>query len=171
MTKFFRIILPLFFLIFITGCDLGNTPTSKVEDLMSKYQMLDNDIRNGIDNVLDNSEMSVEQEDRYRKILEKQYKNLTYDVKEESIDGDVATIRTEIEVIDYRKVVDRVENEYIGSSEYGTSKYIDYKLDELEKAKERVVYTINFTCIKDEDGNWNLDNLTNLDMQKIQGMY
>ncbi len=170
MSKYLNKLLLVFFL-FLTACSLGNTPTSKVESMLYKYQTLDNDIKKDIDATLNTTDLNEEQYKKYKKLLEKQYQNLTYDVKEESIDNDVATITVEIKVLDYRKTVDRVENEYMGSSEYGTSSYIDYKLKELEKAKEKVTYTINFTCTKNENGNWELDNLTNLDKQKIEGMY
>lgn len=172
MKKSFKVIISVFLIMFLFGCEsLSNTPTSKVEELMSKYQGLDNDIKTDIDSVLNNYELTTEQEERYKKILEKQYRNLSYEIKDDETDGDVATVKVEIEVTDYRKVVDKVEEEYSSNPIYGTSEYIDYKLDALEKAKDRVTYTINFTCTKNEEGNWKLDNLTNLDIEKIQGMY
>lgn len=172
MKKSFKIIISIFLIMFLFGCDsLSNTPMSKVEDLMSKYQGLDSDIDKNIDEVLKNYELTSEQETRYRKVLEKQYQNLAYEIKDDEIDGSVATVKVEIEVLDYRKVVDSVEEQYSTSAIYGTSEYIDYKLDALENAKDKVTYTINFTCTKDDEGNWKLDNLTNLDIEKIQGMY
>ena len=114
--KIIKIILPVILVIFLMGCELGNTPTSKVEEMLSKYQTLDKDIDEDMDKVLDNYELSEEQRDRYRKILERQYKNLVYDVKKETKDGDMATVEVEIEVMDYKKVIDRVESEYSGSS-------------------------------------------------------
>ena len=169
--KIIKIILPVILVIFLMGCELGNTPTSKVEEMLSKYQTLDKDIDEDMDKVLDNYELSEEQRDRYRKILERQYKNLVYDVKKETKDGDMATVEVEIEVMDYKKVIDRVESEYSGSSDYGSSSYIDYKLSELEKAQDKIIYTVNLTCTRDSEGKWQVDNLTNLDMQKIEGMY
>lgn len=171
MKKIIKIILPVFLIILLAGCNLGNTPTSKVEELMSKYQSLDKDIKNDMENVLNNYEMTEDQANRYKSLLESQYKNLSYNIKDEEIDGNIATVKTEIEVMDYRKVVDRVENEYAGTDYYGTSSYIDYKLQELENATDKVTYTINFTCTKDDEGTWKVDNLSNLDIQKIQGMY
>lgn len=172
MKKSLKIIISVFLIMFLFGCDrLSNTPTSKVEELMSKYQGLDSDIEQDIDETLNNYELTSEQSDRYRKLLEKQYRNLAYEVKDDEIDGDMATVKVEIEVVDYRKVVDEVEEQYANTSIYGTSEYIDYKLDALEDAKDKVVYTINFTCTKNDNGDWELDNLTNLDIEKIQGMY
>ena len=129
LSKYLTKLLLVFFL-FLTACSLGNTPTSKVESMLYKYQTLDNDIKKDIDATLNTTDLNEEQYKKYKKLLEKQYQNLTYDVKEESIDNDVATITVEIKVLDS-----------------------------------------DFTCTKNENGNWELDNLTNLDKQKIEGMY
>ena len=78
-----KIISIFIFLLLLVGCSLSNTPTAQVEDLLSKYQMLDNDIKAGIDDVVEGETLTTEQQDRYRKIIEKQYKNLMYEVKDE----------------------------------------------------------------------------------------
>ena len=86
-------ILSLFiFLLLLVGCSLANSPTSKVEDLLTKYQTLDKDIKTGIDEVINEETLTSEQKDRYRNLIEKQYKNLAYQIKDERIDGDTATI-------------------------------------------------------------------------------
>ena len=59
---------------------MANTPTSKVEALLNKYQTLDKDIDSGIDDILNEQNLSESHSERYRKILEKQYKNLTYQI-------------------------------------------------------------------------------------------
>ena len=40
--KLLLLVIPILFL--VVGCTMANTPTSKVEDLFTKYQKLDNDI-------------------------------------------------------------------------------------------------------------------------------
>ena len=55
----------LFIILFIlVGCSLSNTPTSKVEELFSKYQMLDNDIKEQIDDLLETETLTNEQRER-----------------------------------------------------------------------------------------------------------
>ena len=39
-----KIISIFIFLLLLVGCSLSNSPTSKVEDLLTKYQTLDKDI-------------------------------------------------------------------------------------------------------------------------------
>jgi len=163
-------ILTLFVLLFLFGCELGNTPTSKVEDLLSKYQMLDEDISEEIEEVINKEGLTEEQRERYRKILEKQYKNMSYEVKDETEDGNTATIKVEIEVIDYKKIINELESEY-QDRDYTLEEYNNEKLNRLESAKDMVTYTIEFTVTKDDNDNWNVDSLTNVDRKKIQGMY
>lgn len=165
-------ILSLFiFLLLLVGCSLSNSPTSKVEDLLTKYQMLDKDIKSGIEEVVNEETLTNNQKERYRKIIEKQYKNLTYQVKEEKIDGDTSTITTEIEVIDYKKAINEAVSKYQGKTDYTIEEYNNTKLDALEKAKEKVKYTIEFEVKKDNNDNWKLSSLSNETIKKIQGMY
>lgn len=166
-----KIISLFMFLLLLVGCSLSNTPTSKVEELLSKYQMLDNNIKLGIDDILEEETLTTEQRNRYKSIIEKQYKNLAYEIKNEAIDGDVATITTEIEVLDYKKGVNEVNSNYQGRDDYTVEEYNNTKLDTLEKTKEKVTYTIDFKVIKDQDGNWKLMSLDNETIKKIQGMY
>ena len=166
-----KIILMFIFLLLLVGCSLSNTPVAQVEDLISKYQMLDSDIQTGIDEVVRGESLTSEQEERYRKLIEKQYKNLMYEVKDEEIDGDTAVITVEIEVMDYKKIVNETNDEYQGRNDYTVEEYNDTKLDNLEKAKDKVTYTLEFNVIKDENGNWKLAELTRDMIKKIQGMY
>ena len=159
------------FLLLLVGCSLSNSPTSKVEDLLSKYQSLDSDIKNGIDNVLEEETLTNNQKERYRKLIEKQYKNLTYQIKDEKIDGDTAIITTEIEVLDYKKATNETSTYYSDKKDYTVEEYNDTKLNNLEKIKDKVTYTIDFEVKKDKDGNWQLSSLNNETIKKIQGMY
>lgn len=166
-----KIISLFIFLLLLVGCSLSNSPTSKVEELLGKYQMLDNDIKSGISDILKEENLNDTQKDRYQKIIEKQYKNLTYQVKDERVDGDTAIITTEIEVTDFKKIVNEVNAQYQGNNDYTVEEYNNTKLDKLEKAKDKVTYTIDFEVKKDKNGNWKLSSLSNETIKKIQGMY
>ncbi|MGM9882179.1 MAG: hypothetical protein ACI31S_04985 [Bacilli bacterium] len=159
------------FLLLLVGCSLSNSPTSKVEDLLSKYQRLDNDIKEGIDTVIDSESLTDTQKDRYRDLIEEQYKGLTYQIKDERIDGNTAIITTEIEVLDYKKAVTDTTNYYQGQNDYTVEDYNNTKLDNLEKVKDKVTYTIDFEVVKDTNGNWKLASLDNETIKKLQGMY
>ena len=166
-----KIISMFIFLLLLVGCSLSNTPTAQVEDLLSKYQMLDSDIETGINNILDEDILTNDQKNRYKNLIEKQYKNLSYEIKDEEIDGNNATITTEIEVLDYKKIVNEVNSRYQGRGDYTVEEYNTEKLNALEAAKDKVTYTIDFQVTKDKDGNWRLGTLSNETIKKIQGMY
>lgn len=87
-----KIYLLIIICLMLVGCTMGNSPTSRVEDLFTKYQKLDEDISMGIDNVVNQQDLTKDHKERYRKLLERQYKNLSYEIKDELIDGDNATV-------------------------------------------------------------------------------
>ena len=152
----------------LVGCSMANTPTSKVEALFNKYQTLDKDIDSGIDDILNEQNLSESHSERYRKILEKQYKNLTYQIKEEKIDGEDASVMVEVEVLDYKNAI---SDFYFDSNIYTKETYDEEKLNRLEDVKDKVVYTLELNLIKKSNGDWELNGLTNEDIKKIQGMY
>ena len=152
----------------LVGCGMANTPTSIVESLFSKYQKVDDDIKKGIDSILDEQELTDTHRDRYRKLLEKQYQNLSYEIKEEKIDGDNAIVTVEIEVIDYHRAVADLT---FDSSVYSKESFDEEKLNRLESMNDKVTYTLELTLTKDTDGVWRLNALDNEQTKKIQGMY
>ncbi len=159
----------LLLLVFICfGCEVNNTPTSKVDELFNKYQMVDEDISQGITKVLDEQNYNEEQRKKYRTILERQYHNLSYEIKEEQIDGDNATITVEIEVYDYKKTISNLTYD---SSTTSLEEYNDKKIALLEKAKDKVIYTLDIDLSKDSNGKWKVNALSNANLKKIQGMY
>lgn len=152
----------------LVGCTMGNSPTSRVEDLFTKYQKLDEDISMGIDNVVNQQDLTKDHKERYRKLLERQYKNLSYEIKDELIDGDNATVLVEIEVVDYKKAISDLT---FDSDNYTKESYDEEKLGRLEKTQDKVKYTLEVKVRKDNDGNWNVEALTPEQIKKIQGMY
>ena len=124
-----------------------------------------------MDDLIQDENLTDEQSTRYKKLLEKQYSNLSYDIKDEKIDGDNAVISTEIKVINYKKAINDTYNYYQDRDDYTVEEYNNTKLKNLEKEKEKVTYTIDFDVKKDKDGNWKIASLSNETIKKIQGMY
>lgn len=182
MKKFISVMLLILgSILLITGCgnDLMNTPTKKVEALFNNYITLDKKVLDDLDEtMLSETIMTNEQKDKYREIIKKQYQNLSYTIKDETIDGDIATVETEIEVYNYKKIIDDTntylkENQKEFLKEDNTvdiEKFNDYKLEELKKVKDKVTYTLNLT-LKKVNNNWVLDDLTDTEISKIHGMY
>ena len=90
---------------------------------------------------------------------------MSYEIKEESIDGDGATVTVEIEVMDYQKVIDKYDN-----NDYTLDEYHKSVLEDLEKSKDKVVYTLDINVIKDDKGNWSVVALNELERRKLLGM-
>lgn len=178
MKKIIILLLPILFLL---GCENTlNTPTSKVESFFKKYQTLDKNVLLDLDNYIDkNNKLTKKQKEEYKEVLKKQYQNLSYKIKEETIDGKNATVEAEIEVYNYKKILDEVNDYYNEHQEEfmndetkstDTLKYNDYKLEKLKNANDKVTYTLNLT-LKKVDDKWVLDDLTDTEISKIHGMY
>lgn len=174
------IIVLLIGIIFLTGCEmLMNTPTKRVEKLLSMYQTHDKEVLNQLDNVLkEETILSNDLKDRFRNLLKKQYKDMTYKIKNETIDGNTAVVEVLIEVYDYNKAINEVETKVLNEpeeflNEEGnvlTTKFNEEKISALEKVKDRINYTINFTVSKIND-KWIVDELTETERLKLHGLY
>ncbi|MEI3499242.1 MAG: hypothetical protein V8Q71_01850 [Bacilli bacterium] len=169
-------------IILMSGCGektVLNTPTKKVEAFFANYQTLDDNVLAQLDETIDKDDtLTDEQKDEYRELMKKHYKNLKYDVKDEVIDGDKATVTVEIEVTDYTKVMSDAdkyleENKDTFNDEegkYDKTLFTKYRLDKLKEAKDTVKYTLDMTLTKVDD-EWQLDDLSDIDEKKIHGMY
>lgn len=176
-----KILFFLMSLVLLTGCGgkMMNTPTKKVEMFLSKYQTLDEEVIKQLDKIVAEEEnFSTEHRASYKELMKKHYQNLKYDIKNEKIDGDVATVTAEIEVTDYSKAMkeadkylsenpDKFKND---KNEYDKSLFITYRLDQLKKVKDKIKYTLELTLSK-VDKEWKLDNISDIDEAKIHGVY
>lgn len=178
-----KIITILTLILLFTGCtldDIDNTPTKQVEAFLNSYQTLDKKVLEDLDLVIaKKSDFNKEQKEKYRKILKKHYQNLTYEIKDETVNGDKANVKVEIEVTDFYKVLKEIEkyletNKNIFLDEnnnYSNQKYYDYQLEELSKAKDNVKYTLNLTLTKKDNGDWVLNEIDEIEEKKILGIY
>ena len=168
-------------ILILTGCSLtnmDNTPTKKVEAYLNNYQTLDSNVLSSIDSIVVDEELYTnDQKTTYRDILKKHYQDLVYKIKEETINGDKATVEVEIEVNDYTKALKEAseyrnthESEFLDNDVFDESKFNDYKLELLKSNKERVKYTIYFSLTKIDD-EWVLDDLTQTEQEKLLGIY
>ena len=109
--------------------------------------------------------MSKEEKEEYKVLLEKQYQNLSYKIKNEEIIKNKAIVDTEIEVLDYYTTIEKVKRENKNEKTYQKE-----KLDALKQVNTKTKYNITFTLIK-EDNNWKLDSLDKNIIKKIHGLY
>lgn len=175
-----KILLFLGAFVFMVGCNnLMNTPTKKVEEFLNKYQTMDSEVMNQLNYTLDeNYTLTENQKEDYKTVMKKQYKDLIYTIKEETVDGDTSTVKVEIEVYDYSKAIEIADNYLINNQNefinedgsVNSEKFMDYKIDEIEKQTDRVKYTLELTLTKQAD-TWKMDDITEIDRQKIHGIY
>lgn len=187
---------------FVTGC--GNNmsaPSEKVEEFLGRYQSMDSNILTQLDNVISNDEtMNDTQKKDYKTLMEKQYQNLSYKIKDEKIDGDKAEVLVEIEVFDYANSINESrkyytehrdefddkevgndgadtdndgmseEGEVVGGAVDTISSFITYKIKQLMDVTDKAKYEITFHLNK-EDGEWKVEDLSDVDRQKIHGLF
>ncbi|MBE6158063.1 MAG: hypothetical protein E7160_04675 [Firmicutes bacterium] len=145
--------------------------------------------------------MSDSQKKEYRSLLEKQYQNLSYKITDENIEGDSATVDVEIEVLDYATNISESKKYYMehkdefknnDKNDYSdndslvedakdaiddvsdgldnVATFIDYKIKQMKTVNDKVKYTITFNLTK-ENGKWQVEDLSDIDRQKIHGLY
>lgn len=181
MKKLSKVLFVCAILFLVVGCgNMMNTPTKKVEDFLSKYQTMSEDVLSQLDTVIEEAgNFTEDQKEEYRDLMKKQYQNLSYKIKDETEDGDNATIEVEIEVYDYGKAIKEAEaylstnrDEFLDEDkkEVDAEKFLDYKIDQIKDIKDKVKYTINFTLTKVDD-KWQLDDISDVDRQKLHGIY
>lgn len=161
-------------LLLFTGCGMmDNTPTKKVEALLNKYQTNDVDVLDDLDNVLFSDSMLTDDErNNYREFMKKHYQDMVYKIKEETIDGDSATVIAEITVRDYSEAMNDA-NEYRlnHANEFDEDNtFASYRLDKLSDVKDTETYTITFHLTK-SNNEWKVDPLSSDDEKKLNGLF
>lgn len=174
MKKFLGLLIAV---VALTGCSIGkdmnNTPTKKVESYLDSYQTLDNNVLTDLDNLIKGTDYTVDQKASYKELMKKHYKNLKYEIKDETVNGDKATVTAEIEIVDYSKILSTEANQedYLDEEgNYNKELYYNYQLGLMDEAKETVKYTIVFYLTK-IDNNWAIDDLSEATREKIHGIY
>ena len=172
-----KLLIFLFLLFMISGCGADNTPKKEVQKLFSNYNNLSSDLLIQLDSVMESENLTEEQIVKYKEVLKRQYEDLKYKINDEIISQDNAVVSTDVEVYNLIKVIDDAEeylknnkDKFYNEDKLDNEKFWDYKLDKMLKTNERINYTIDFSLTK-LDGKWNLDELLEMDRQKIHGLY
>ncbi len=172
-----KVLYVLVAIVLLTGCsctaDMGNTPTKKVEDYLNKYQTNDNDVVSDLDDVLTNdTTLTDDERNDYSDFMQAHYKDMQYEIKDETIDGDVATVDAEVTVRNYATVVNEANDYRLNNPDEfdDDNTFASYRLDKLKEVTDTETYTITFHLTK-EDEEWKIDNLSDDDLRKLSGLY
>lgn len=174
MKKILSILLIVFVLV---GCNMMNTPTKKVEEFLMSYQTLSDDAVSDLELSSEMENLSSTNKITYMDVMQRNYKNLKYEITNEDVNGDEATVTAKITVYDLYKVM-KESNDYLtdNSTEfeingvYDQNKYREYELDQMLKTNYTVDYTISFNLSKVDD-EWVLNEPDNVVKEKIHGVY
>lgn len=174
-----KIITGILLIIFLTACSMSNTPKSKVEIYMNQFNSLTESVKKDLETTVASENLSQSNKDIYRKVLERQYENLKYTIKDEQINGDNATVTVKITVYDFYKSNVNAEKYYNENQEefmtenktaIDVDSYTKYRLKEMLKMNDTVDYEIKIHLNKD-DGEWVIQNPDRETLEKIHGLY
>ena len=150
---------------------LNNNPISIVEDYLYKYQTLDEEVINELNNSL-KDDYTDSQKEKYKEVMKEQYRTLTYKIKDDEVNGNKAKVKVSIVVLDYYKALKEL-NEYYENNKDNLDtleKLNDYKLEKLSHVKDKVEYTIEFNLIYN-NSRWYLTDIDDSILSKINGVY
>ena len=161
----------------LVGCNMMNTPTKKVEEFLMSYQTLSDDVISDLELSTEMENLTSTNKVTYMDVMQRNYKNLKYEITDENINGDEAVVTAKITVYDLYKVM-KESNNYLNDNStefevdgvYDQDKYREYELNQMLKTNYTVDYTISFNLSKIDD-EWVLTEPDNIVKEKIHGIY
>lgn len=66
---------------------------------------------------------------------------------------------------------DRSADETTRDNDIDDDKYMEYRLSQMENVTDTVKYTVEFNLTKNKDGKWEIDSLSDTDIEKLHGIY
>ena len=164
-------------IVLLTGCscsaNMGNTPTKKVEEYLNKYQTNDDDVVSDLDEVLTNdTTLTADERNDYSDFMKTHYRDMQYEIKDETIDGDTATVDAEVTVRNYADVVNEANDYRLNNPDEfdDNNTFASYRLGKLKEVTDTETYTITFHLTKEND-EWKIDDLSDDDLRKLSGLY
>jgi len=164
--------------ILLIGCSMSNKPSSKVEAFLNNYINLNDDVLMDIEQSAIKENLNNDDKNTYKDILSKQYEELKYEIKDESIDGNSAIVTVNINVYDFHKI-EKESLEYLNTNlsefynndgVFSNDLFNSYRVRKLNEAQDRIDYEIKFYLDKKND-EWVLNNPDRVTLEKINGFY
>ena len=173
-----KVLILFFMFLLVVGCNLSNTPSSKVEMYLDGLNNLNDDVILDIESKVSTENLTNDNKELYKEALKRQYQDLKYEVKEESINGDDAFVIAKISVYDFHKEeINSVNymNEHTDefsdvTGVFDNSLFNTYRLNKLNETKNKIDYEVKFELNK-KNGEWVLQNPEKEVLEKINGFY
>ena len=156
----------------------NSSPEGLIKSYFQRYTKEDRDLVKNITYPY-SDKLSTNQKKRYDEIIKKHYRSFSYFIADQNVLENDATMTIEFSVIDLKSAYDKA-NSYVEAykdkfmndkKEFDVSKAVDYKLEQLEDARDTVDYSIIVTFYKDKLGKWVMNDLSEADLSKIDGTF
>ena len=146
--------------------------------MIIKYRNKDDNVIEQLKDTIENELSKDEQKKEYEKLMEKQYDNLSYEIKNVKENKDTATATVDITVLNYKSAINDAEKELKNNPEkfnddnnnFSEEKFMDYKIELMKDVKNTVTHTLTLNLTK-SNGMWMVDDLSSDDITKIHGLY
>lgn len=176
-----KILVVLCAILLFTGCSCSmndNKPEEAVETFYERYRAKDDNIITQLKETIQNEDLTDENKKAYQDLMEKQYDQFAYVIKDVNVKDDTATVTTEVTVLNYRSAVLKAEEELKKNPEkfndddgnFSDEKYMDYKIDKMQEVNDTTTHTIDLSLTK-EAGMWKVEQLSSDDISKLHGLY
>lgn len=176
-----KILVVLLAVFLFAGCSCSlndNKPEEAIETFFEKYRAKDDDIITQLKDTIDNEDLTDDAKEKYQKLMEKQYDQFAYVIKDVNEENDSATATVELTVLNYRSAVLKAEEELKNNTEkfndeegnFSEEKYMEYKIEKMSEVTETTTHTIDLSLTK-ENGMWKVNQLSSDDISKLHGLY
>ncbi len=176
-----KILVVLCAILLFTGCSCAmndNKPEEAVDTFFEKYRAKDDDIITQLKETIENENLTDDSKEKYQELMEKQYDQFAYVIKDTKQEDNKATVTVELTVLNYRSAILEAEEELKNDPDkfnddkgnFSDEKYMDYKIEKMSEVTDTTTHTIDLSLTK-ENGMWKVDQLSGDDISKLHGLY
>ena len=168
-------------ILLFTGCSCSvndTTPEQAVDTFFEKYRAKDDNVITQLMDTIENEGLLDEQKEKYQDLMEKQYDQFAYVIKDIDENDNDATVTVELTVLNYHSAILQAEEELKNNPEkfnddqgnFSDDKYMDYKIEKMSEVTDTTTHTIELSLTK-ESGMWKVNELSSDDISKLHGLY
>lgn len=174
-----KLFLPILVLL-LSACSLNATatPKQKVSDFLDKYKNEHTNVMEQLEDTIESAFDKDDYKERYKDLIINQYKNMNYKITDEVIEDDTAVVEVEVTVLDYGSAISAADaylqespDEFKNEDKIDEEKFQEYKLKQMEDVEDTKKYKIEFTLTKNSKNEWEIDPLSDTDLEKLHGIY
>ena len=176
MKKIIVIICCIFLLM---GCGANDyTEEEAIDTFFNKYRQKDDNVITQLIDTITNEDMEDASKEEYQKLMEKQYDQFAYVIKDIEKQDDSAIATVEITVLNYRSAILKAEEELNSNPKafddeqgnFSEEKYMEYNIEKMKEVTDTTTHTIEVELTK-EDDMWKVRQLSGEDISKLHGLY